>query len=566
MITYLKNYEEKIKLLGYHLRNKRLPRLSKELFAIYEETGSRTEYEKVYFERRKFLCIFAMLGILYKRKEDMDKLEYIIEEICAEETWALPAHVDRKGNLNWRHTLDLFSCETAQALAEITNLLKENLSDEIYFKAKEEVLKRVLLPFALTDKKDAPWWEHCEMNWCAVCNGSIGSAAIYYVKELPEVLEKIIERVSSSIWHYLDGFSDDGVCYEGIYYYSYGMLYYTGFARQLYTYSGQKIDLMNHEKVKKIALFQQKCYFPDASTLSFSDGSSHDSYRMGLTAYLAASYEKAGSLPPECAGGFEADSCYRWMGVYRDYFWTKEFQAVLLEKAKKKIDYGIQYTFLSAQWSICHSKNRIGLACKGGNNDEPHNHNDIGCLQLMAGGEMLLADLGAGEYVKNSFNKNRYQIFGNSSFSHCVPIINEKGQKEGKGHCCQCFQTDGNGHTEIEFAKAYEQGEIKEIHRTIDFDLENGSLSICDLFERTDKTKSITENLVVLYPPQINGNLAVFQTEKQIVSIIIEEPLNLRIDKRIHKNHEGLAVTIYCILWDVNKLGKVDIRIQDIKR
>ena len=38
------------------------------------------------------------------------------------------------------------------------------------------------------------------------------------------------------------------------------------------------------------------------------------------------------------------------------------------------------------------------MAAKGGNNGESHNHNDVGSFLYLAGDEMLLTDLGAGEY------------------------------------------------------------------------------------------------------------------------------------------------------------------------
>ena len=48
------------------------------LFNIYHETGSRKEYEKEYFKRRKRLAITALMYLLTGNKIHLDALEEII--------------------------------------------------------------------------------------------------------------------------------------------------------------------------------------------------------------------------------------------------------------------------------------------------------------------------------------------------------------------------------------------------------------------------------------------------------------------------------------------------------
>lgn len=114
-------------------------------------------------------------------------------------------------------------------------------------------------------------------------------------------------------------------------YFVYGMTYYTGFADMLYRYTEGKTDLMEQEKCRQIALFQQKCFFPSGRTLSFSDGDSRDKYKMGLTCFLAMRYAGMEIPPVSCAGGFDGDSCYRFMANLRDVLWTQQY----LERAEK---------------------------------------------------------------------------------------------------------------------------------------------------------------------------------------------------------------------------------------
>ncbi|MFQ9546993.1 MAG: hypothetical protein ACLRZ6_03275 [Lachnospiraceae bacterium] len=55
-------------------------------------------YEAVYFGRRKFLSVLGLAECDLAWKRRYSKLEEVIREICAEECWALPAHVRRKEN------------------------------------------------------------------------------------------------------------------------------------------------------------------------------------------------------------------------------------------------------------------------------------------------------------------------------------------------------------------------------------------------------------------------------------------------------------------------------------
>ena len=128
---YVALYESEVRKLADQLRNESMPQLTEELFSEFETNGNRMRYEAVYFGRRKFLSVLGLASVIWHGKEDIQKLEEVIREICAEECWALPAHVRRKENPNWRGVIDLFASETGQALAHLTTLLKDELSEEV---------------------------------------------------------------------------------------------------------------------------------------------------------------------------------------------------------------------------------------------------------------------------------------------------------------------------------------------------------------------------------------------------------------------------------------------------
>lgn len=580
------------------MREEPLPKLTEALFALFETTGNRLQYEAVYFRRRKFLAVYGIAAYIFRRQEDIEKLEEVLEEICAEECWALPAHVNRRADAGWRTTVDLFAAETAQALAEIVSLVNASLPEECKLldtlckRVEAEIERRVFAPF-FGSCPNYGCWECADHNWNAVCAGSIGSACIYLMEEKEEErLKECLKRICHSLTFYLDGFKEDGTCMEGIGYFTYGMTYFVGFAEQLLRYSNGAVNLFADEKVRRIACFQQKMYFQSGKTVSFSDGEQEAKFRMGLTSFLARQYQKV-RLPngadaksaasmrsditmPPCplTADFETDSCYRFMGLMRDYLWTEDMPVA--EQSRSLSGEGTEPSWnlsgkaerLSgvpsdavlprhdvlpdAQWSICESAAGTAMAIKGGTNGEPHNHNDVGSFFYLAGDEFLLTDLGAGEYTKDYFGAGRYDILCNSSLGHSVPIVGGKKQKAGTAYKASEFRTDGNGRTWVEFAGAYDEGTANRLMRETRFFLDTGALTVVDEYDLPRQTKYLTEQLVT------QGKVAISEHAIRIYGkrheCIVQLPEGIRrvwCQEKEHKNHEGETETVRLVQWEV---------------
>ncbi|MCC8128810.1 MAG: heparinase II/III family protein, partial [Clostridiales bacterium] len=477
-------------------------------------------------------------------------------------------HVDRAGNPDWRRTVDLFAAETGQALAQILVLTGDRLRPDVREMARNQVMERVLIPYLESEPPYLPW-EGGDNNWNAVCAGCLGCIGICLLSGQPTtapVLEKLIERVLRSLEHYIDGFGDDGVCMEGLAYFSYGFCYYVGFAELLYRHTKGKIDLLRQDKVRRIALFQQKCYFPSGCTLSFSDGSCTDRYRMGLTCALAMRYPEVEIPPVSCAGGFETDHCYRFLAVWQDVVWTRryleEFDGDLAAgDTDKGSSAGISpYIVLpDAQWSIARGASGGGMACRGGTNGEPHNHNDVGSFLYLLGDEMLLADLGAVEYTRQYFSEDeRNLILSNRSLGHNVPLIGGEEQRAGAQYRCDSFRSDGNGKTVIRFASAYGNKAVHDLTRTLDYDADTERLTVEDVLEmqRPDKAKdgralSMRENLVTEFPPLVEGNRILVCGKRRCCQITVEGlDSPIAVEEKEHITHDGIPVPVYGIFWE----------------
>ncbi len=536
------------------LFNKNMPKLTEEKFALTEQTGNRMIYEDAYFTRRKYLAVFGCLAIcdVKERKRYIRRLEDILFDICEEECWALPAHVDRKNDPDWRIYVDLFASETAEAFAEILHYIGNELSSELTQKMRENVRNRVIGPYLRRNPYDK--WEKSDMNWNAVCNGSIGIAALYLLEDDKSLQKELISRVCEDLKSFIAGYAADGTCYEGLSYFTYGFYFYTAFMSLLAERSEYSELVVMDEKCRKIAEFQQKCYFPSGITLSFSDGYIHDKFRMGLTCRLMELYDTVEMPAISEAAEFDSDTCYRFLMILRDIKWTERSIGKMGEKADNAFEEEC-IELPDAQWGICHSHFGGGMACKGGNNDEPHNHNDIGNFFFLLDKDMMLTDLGAGEYTKQYFSDGRYDILCNNSFGHNVPLIDGKGQKEGREYACDDFNYDGNGEFEMSIGKAYGSEKLKRLDRKLSYDGESETLFIEDIFE--SEGCLIEENLVTQQKVTVDRNGILIKSDEHACKITIEDlPEKIELKREKHQNHEGKSEDVVRIVWKVAGEGE----------
>ena len=525
--AYAESYIRELRKEYEQLKNADIPALTKDDFDGYALTGRRVGYEKKYFLRRAMLRDFALITWLGESGA-AKKLEEIITAVCAEKTWALPAHVN--GNEN---VIDLFAAETAQALIEIISLTGGALRQEITEKAISEVKRRVLTPY-LT--RNEPYnWESMRSNWCAVCGGSVGMTVLYLVEDIEEVRE-IASGLKSVFESYMESFSDDGACLEGLYYWGYGMTYLTAFLDLYKERTGEDFPI-NTEKFTKMADFPNKCAITSGVTVSFSDGNERDRIYAGLSSYLAARYG-ATSVPEECLALFLGDDCGRWCRAVRDVAWHNAAKKGTGEKVSVLND---------AQWAVMRG-DRLSLAFKGGTNGEPHNHNDVGSLTIVKDGEVILCDLGAGEYTREYFSDDRYNVFCCSSLGHSVPIINGTPQKAGAEYKATDFHTVGNT-VSSDIAGAYGIASLKKCVRTLT--LAETAVMLTDTFTVTAPLK-ITERFIArLDAHRVPNGIAVGGA-----LLTADGEYDIEISHESHAEHDGTETDVTVIDYTFDVCGE----------
>lgn len=565
--TFYREILGEIRAEAEEFLNRPVRALPYSLFKLFEETGSRKEFELEYFEHRARLNTLAILALIDGGPKYLGALEDIIWAICDEYTWCLPAHLKdnyagmidrdptglkryeflRQKLRDQQQTLDLFATETSFALAEIFSLLEEKLSPLVVCRGRSEVFRRVLEPYG--ELNPLLWWETSAMNWAAVCAGSIGAAAMYLIED-DLILTPVLHRVLDTMNSFLAGFGDDGACPEGICYWAYGFGFFTYFAALFKQRTGGKIDLFQDQKIKQIALFQQKCYLTGNYVICFSDASLTENYLPGLTHYLKTLFGEVLIPHRKYQASLKDNSNYRWAHAVRNLVWRHP------KMESDDLPAEAVYFFQDAQWFISRKSIKgaqICFAVKGGHNDEPHNHNDLGSFILHVNGDNLLADLGRGEYTRQYFGPERYEFLCTSSRGHSVPIIDGNFQKQGPEYAARMIDQQSDPTKDLvimDIGKAYGDHNLKSLVRRFIFE-KLGAVQVLlkdELeFERVPTT--VTERLITLYKPRFlsDGNIRIQGLKSSIDLKFDHSHFHPEIHREVFMTHELAEKEVFII-------------------
>ncbi len=511
------------------------------LFMRFERDGNRSAYEygkDGYFTRRGKLITFALLFWLYGKEEDKTALEDILWAICNEYTWALPAHISAASTYlqSDGYTLDLFASETAQALSETLSLVGDKLTPVVESRVRAEVERRAFAAY-----KNDFWWKRTTNNWGAVCSGSVGMTAMLMMED-ENALADVLLGVLDTMEHFLSGFTADGVCLEGLGYWHYGFGYFTAFATMLKARTAGVIDLFRLEKVKSVALFFDKATFPGGGSVPFSDAYGVTKYALNTLGVLLREYPGEMPMPPRSF----IDLTYPKSGCFRFALMLRAFAEAPTDPIPDGVKAGGTFLFPDAGWYITSSADgEITLAAKGGHNDEPHNHNDVGTFAVFDKKQMLLADIGSGEYCKKYFSDKRYEFLETSSRGHSVPIVDGVYQASGREHAATDFSGDENG-ISMNLAPAYPAGTVDALYRTFR-KVSDREFRIADRIRFADGEHTVTERFVSFLPPIVMGECVIISSENEKLEIIPGQNIKPSITEEYRRPGTSQQMPVYLI-------------------
>jgi hypothetical protein len=240
-----------------------------------------------------------------------------------------------------------------------------------------------------------------------------------------------IAAVEHYIRYYLEGFPSDGFCSEGVGYWNYGFGRYILLAEAVRQATGGKLDLMADPAAAQPALFCVRSEILNGVYPTISDVRPGAKPDAPLAAYVCRRFAvKSGAFANESLAGMHD-------GL------TMTLMLSCLEEPlppARRVENGetpLRTWFKDACVLICRSapgaKPAFGVALKGGNNGENHNHNDVGSFSVVSGGAMVICDPGMEVYTARTFGPHRYDSQVLNSFGHAVPRVLGRLQETGPG-------------------------------------------------------------------------------------------------------------------------------------
>ena len=95
------------------------------------------------------------------------------------------------------------------------------------------------------------------MNWNSVCLAGVTGAALTSI-ESPQRRAFFAASAEKYIEYFLEGFTPDGYCSEGVGYWNYGFGHFVMLAETIKQATGGKVDLLAAERIRPIALFARR--------------------------------------------------------------------------------------------------------------------------------------------------------------------------------------------------------------------------------------------------------------------------------------------------------------------
>jgi hypothetical protein len=522
-----------------------IPAITFRTYQRYAVDGDRSEFESVYFARRRRLFA-AAIGALLSEEVPLTEVENLMWAVCDEYAWALPPHIrdrdDPEPELPHAQWVDLYAAETAFILAEISNLLADRLDPLVRHRAGEEVERRVLVPF-----RQRKWnWEKAPTNWAGVCAAGVGLAAMHLGAE---GLEDILVRCTAAMGAMMSGYGDDGVCVEGLNYWTYGFGHFVMYAEALRQCKGTDLWLGNEafsaEKLAAIAGFAAHVSLGGRAVAAFSDSAAIGEVSPAMIALLE---ERDPTLTrtPRSLWSTTPDTAHNWGLLVRTFVWARDAAPADSAPAPDRWFDDAEWLIAKRQVDVVGERIEVGFAAKGGHNAEPHNHNDLGSFVLAVDGEPLLSELGSGLYNRDYFDEaTRYHVPTTGSHGHSVPIIDGVRQRRGAEARAEILHVSTEADAAVlalDLTRGYDVPGLASVRRELRFT--GARLELRDAFATTSEM-TFTTRLVSLYTITLDDDGATICGERAAVRVRWDaaawRPSLVELLYRIHGNKSAVA-------------------------
>lgn len=504
-------------------------------YLAFTRTGDRTVMESRYNANLNALTSLFLAEMAEGKGRFMDQLVNGIFHTCEMTSWSLSAHVGvqrAKGSLpdHSQQIIDLVAGDVGASLSWIYFFLNKELdkiSPLISKRIYDEIESRIFVPYL--DESAVPWWmgfgvtkdKGMVNNWNTWCNSNVLQCFLLVDKD-KERMRKAVKRSILSVDKFINYVKADGACEEGPAYWGHAAGKLCDYLELLSDATAGNISIFDDVSVRNMGEYISRSYVADDWVVNFADAAAKlrpDSrliYRFGK---LVGSDEMMQFAAYLKTGGR--------ISAGRDLYRSLHNLETETEMASQVAGHTQPAYTWYEQTEFCYMTDKnVFFAAKGGNNDESHNHNDIGTFSLYVDNYPVFIDAGVGTYTRQTFSGERYKIWCMQSNYHNLPLINGISQQNGKSFKATGTRFDSRKKTfSLDISKAYPSSAgIKEWRRT--YKLSKNSLDIEDKFDITSPEKTNTIHFMVWNEPDV--------TNKGVVRIRLKDRIiDLKYDSKL---------------------------------
>lgn len=447
-----------------------LPDSPDDLYLDFSRTGNRVHWQEVATRRRSRITTFTLAECLENQGRYLQPLAQTITALCAENTWVMPAHDRSLGNFKGQiHEMDLAACSLGWDLATADWLLGDRLPPATRQLLRNNLESRIFEPFqAMIEGRQKPvFWLTTTNNWNAVCLAGVTGAALATI-DAPERRALFLAAGEHYIRNFLNGFTPDGYCSEGLGYWNFGFGHFLMLGETARQATRGQIDLLADPAALKPALFARRAEIINNLYPSIADCSPSAIPSPALGHYLAA---RLGTPAPAAAPEASKINLYP---VVLNEFLPESLPRIPRPAAEDESP--LRTWFKDGGVLICRpppgATTPFAASLKGGHNAEHHNHNDVGSFILVLGDRLPVCDPGSEVYTARTFSAKRYDSDVLNSSGHAVPVVAGQLQKTGadaRGQVLRTRFTDAEDLLALDIRSAYPVPTLEKLERTFTF-------------------------------------------------------------------------------------------------
>lgn len=484
---------------------------------LIERTGDRDEYQRISFQKRNVLGTLLLAEIYENKGRFLDQIIDGVWSICEESFWGVPAHLPKtkeySGLMDTSNPfVELFSAETATTLAWVDYFLGEKLdavSPQIRKRIYNETNYRIFQPLMT---KHHGWMggendRRRPNNWNPwICSNWLNSVLLLERDDAKRA--EAVAKVLKTLDNFLNPYPQDGGCDEGPGYWGAAAASLYDNLAMLNLATPRSFDYaFADEKIKNMGRYIYRAQIGEKYFLNFADA--HPTPHMDAS--MVYRFGKDIQDPDMIRFGAyyrqAPDGRVSTFHYFRNLFGL--FIQDDLHKAPQGLPLPRDVWFPDLQVMVARDEtgtsNGFFVGAKGGNNDESHNHNDIGNYVVYYDGLPVLIDVGSGTYTRRTFSSQRYDLWFNRSDYHNVPTVNGTTQKAGAEYkASNVSYTKNNGYARLvmDISGSYpSEAGVESWRRTIRLN-RGKNVEVTDV-AGLKAPGSFTEHLMTCYPADV---------------------------------------------------------------